>query len=133
MLTLAEIRRNRMLASSIDWAMTPEKAVELYLEWGIGWIEDKDVDFVASGSDESYYFAIYDWETKPPLVTLIHRTVEGAEEIAKIEVPKELFDASCKEDGIKPGGAVHRLNRALKYWLNVRIEGPPVEFFGTEH
>ena len=130
MLTLTEIRQNRKLANSIDWAMTPEKAVEMYLEWGTGWIRGND--FVSSSSDESYYFVIYDWEAEPALVTLLHRTVEGAEELAKIEVPKELFEAACKEDGMRPGGTVHRLNRALQDWLNVRIDGPPIEFFGRE-
>ncbi|CAK8721999.1 Phage protein [Candidatus Electrothrix laxa] len=131
MLSLAELRKNRTLVNSIDWAMTPEKAVEMYLEWGTGWIRGND--FVSSADDESYYFVIFDWEIKPPVVTLIHRTLEGAEELAKIEVPKELFDAACKEDGIKPGGGtVHRLNRSLQDWLNVRIEGPPVEFFKME-
>jgi hypothetical protein len=130
MLNLAELRKNRTLVNSIDWAMTPEKAVEMYLEWGTGWIRGND--FVSSADDESYYFVIFDWETEPPVVTLIHRTLEGAEELAKIEVPKKLFDAACKEDGIKPGGTVHRLNRNLQDWLNARIEGPPVEFFNTE-
>ncbi|MCI5159764.1 MAG: hypothetical protein D3906_15315 [Candidatus Electrothrix sp. AUS1_2] len=130
MLSLAELRKNRTLVNSIDWAMTPEKAVEMYLEWGTGWIRGND--FVSSSDDESFYFVIYDWETEPPRVTLIHRTLDGAEELAKIEVPKELFEASCKEDGKRPGGTVHRLNRSLKDWLNERIEGPPVEFFRTE-
>jgi hypothetical protein len=130
MLNLTELRKNRALVNSIDWAMTPEKAVEMYLEWGTGWIRGND--FVASSDDESYYFVIYDWETEPPLVTLLHRTLEGAEELAKVEVPKELFDAACKEDGKRPGGTVRRLNRGLQDWLNSRIEGPPVEFFKTE-
>ena len=130
MLSLAELRKNRTLVNNIDWAMTPEKAVEMFLEWGTGWIRGND--FVSSSDDESFYFVIYDWETEPPRVTLLHRTLEGAEELAKIEVPKELFEASCKEDGKRPGGTVHRLNRSLKDWLNERIEGPPVEFFGTE-
>ena len=130
MLSLAELRKNRTLVNSIDWAMTPEKAVEMFLEWGTGWIRGND--FVSSSDDESFYFVIYDWETEPPRVTLLHRTLEGAEELAKIEVPKELFEASCKEDGKRPGGTVHRLSRSLKDWLNERIEGPPVEFFGTE-
>ncbi len=130
MLTLAELRKNRTLVNSIDWAMTPEKAVEMYLEWGTGWIRGND--FVSSADDESYYFVIFDWETEPPVVTLIHRTLEGADELAKIEVPKELFDAACKEDGKRPGGTVHRLNRSLQDWLNTRIEGPPVEFFNME-
>ena len=130
MLSLTELRKNRTLVNNIDWAMTPEKAVEMYLEWGTGWIRGND--FVSSSDDESYYFVIYDWETEPPLVTLLHRTLDGAEELAKIEVPKELFEAACKEDGKRPGGTVHRLNRNLQDWLNVRIEGPPVEFFSME-
>lgn len=130
MLNLTELRKNRVLVNNIDWAMTPEKAVEMYLEWGTGWIRGND--FVSSSDDESYYFVIYDWETEPPLVTLIHRTLEGAEELAKVEVPKELFDAACKEDGKRPGGTVRRLNRSLQDWLNSRIEGPPVEFFNME-
>ena len=130
MLSLTELRKNRTLVNSIDWAMTPEKAIEMYLEWGTGWIRGND--FVSSSDDESYYFVIYDWETEPPLVTLLHRTLDGAEELAKIEVPKELFDAACKEDGKRPGGTVHRLNRSLQEWLNARIEGPPVEFFSME-
>lgn len=130
MLSLTELRKNRTLVNSIDWAMTPEKAVEMYLEWGTGWIRGND--FVSSSDDETYYFVIYDWETEPPLVTLVHRTLDGAEELAKIEVPKELFDAACKEDGKRPGGTVHRLNRGLQDWLNSRIQGPPVEFFSLE-
>jgi hypothetical protein len=130
MLSLSELRKNRTLVNSIDWAMTPEKAVEMFLEWGTGWVRGND--FVSSSDDESFYFVIFDWETEPPRVTLLHRTLEGAEELAKIEVPKDLFDAACEEDGRRPGGTVHRLNRSLKDWLNERIEGPPVEFFRTE-
>ena len=130
MLSLKELRKNRTLVNNIDWAMTPEKAIEMYLEWGTGWVRGND--FVSSSDDESYYFVIYDWESEPALVTLLHRTLEGAEELAKIEVPKELFEAACKEDGKRPGGTVHRLNKSLKEWVNEQIDGPPVEFFGIE-
>ena len=43
------------------------------------------------------------------------------------------FGASCREDGMRPGGTVHRLNRKLKEWVNGLIDGPPVEFFNMEH
>jgi hypothetical protein len=33
MMTLEDIRNNRALVNSIDWSMTPEEAVTLYLEW----------------------------------------------------------------------------------------------------
>lgn len=129
MLSVNQLQQDRALVNSIDWAMTPEKAVEMYLEWGTGWIRGND--FVSSADDESYYFVIFDWETDPPLVTLLHRTVEGAEELAKIEVPKDLFEASCKEDGVRPGGTVHRLNRNLQEWVNSLIKGPELDYFST--
>ena len=130
MLSVSQLQQDRALVNSIDWAMTPEKAVEMYLEWGTGWIRGND--FVSSADDESYYFVIFDWENDPPLVTLLHRTVEEVEELAKIEVPKELFDASCKEDGKRPGGTVHRLNRNLQEWVNSLIKGPEIDYFPAE-
>lgn len=131
MLSVSQLQKDRKLVNSIDWAMTPEKAVEMYLEWGTGWIRGND--FVSSADDESFYFVIFDWETEPPVVTLLHRTLEGADELAKIEVPKELFDASCKEGGMRPGGTVHTLNRKLKEWVNGLIRGPEIDYFNTEH
>ncbi len=131
MLNVNELQKDRNLVNNIDWAMTPEKAVEMYLEWGSGWTRGND--FVASAHDESFYFVLFDWETEPPVVTLVHRTLGGAEELAKVEVPQELFDASCAEAGNKPGGAVHPLNRKLKEWVNEIIQGPPIEFFTMTH
>mgnify|MGYP006991978383 CR=1 FL=1 len=33
---LEQLKRNREIVDRIDWEMTPEKAVETYLEWGTG-------------------------------------------------------------------------------------------------
>ncbi len=124
MLTLNQLKSNRDLVNQIDWDMTPEKAVEMYLEWGTGWIRGND--FVASDHDESLYFVIFDWES--PLITLIKRTVGGAEELAKIPVPEKLFLDAWEEDGKKPGGTVHRINTNLKLYLEKLLHGPPVNF-----
>lgn len=124
MLTLEDLKMDKSLINKIDWEMTPEKAVEMYLEWGTGWIRGND--FVASASDESYYFVLFDWEM--PLVTLIKRTVEGAEELAKIAVPQEMFESAWREDGVRPGGTVHRLNNELKKYLEKILHGPPVDY-----
>lgn len=124
MLTLEQLRTDRLLINKIDWEMTPEKAVEMYLEWGTGWIRGND--FVASANDESYYFVLFDWEE--PLVTLIKRTVDGAEELAKVPVPKELFQKAWKDDGIRPGGSVHKLNRDLQKYLEKILHGPPLDY-----
>ena len=34
MLTLEELKKDRSLINNIDWEMTPELAVRVYLEWG---------------------------------------------------------------------------------------------------
>lgn len=34
MMTLEDIRNDFDLLNNIDWKMTPEEAVRLYLEWG---------------------------------------------------------------------------------------------------
>ena len=126
MLNMQELKENRELVNKVDWNMTPEKAVEMYLEWGTGWIRGND--FVSSSNDESIYFVLFDWENDPAFATLIRRTVAGAEEIAHIEVPRDLFDAACREDGKRPGGTVHPLNKALKEWVNAAINGPPIDY-----
>jgi hypothetical protein len=125
MMNLDEIRHNRQLVNTIDWNMTPVKAVEMYLEWGSGW--GRGNDFVSSPNDESVYFVIYDWD-KNPCATLIRRTMKGAQELAKIPVPGDLFETSCQEDGWSPGGTVHPPSEALKKWLCEKIGGPPLDW-----
>jgi len=115
MMNVEDLKKNRTLLNEIDWDMTPEKAIEMYLEWGTGWIRGHD--FVSSADQESVYFVLYDWENEPSRVTLVRRSVEGAEEIAKVEVPDALFIEAYKEDGYRPGVGVHPLNAPLKEWV----------------
>ena len=131
MLSLNELKNDHELLNQIDWSMTPEKAVEMYLEWGTGWVRGND--FVSSANDEAVYFVLFDWENEPPLATLIKRTVAGAEEMAKIEVPRDLFDQACREDGKVPGGTVHPLNLVLKEWVHELVGGPPIDFSRQGH
>ncbi len=124
MMNLDELQRQRKIISEIDWDMTPERAVSMYLEWGTGWKDNRDV--VSSADDESIYFVVYDWE-KDPGATLIRRTLQGAEEIARVPVPRKMFEDSWREDGRRPGGTVHPPNRALKEWLSQHLGGPPID------
>ena len=124
MLNTKELKKDRNLVNKIDWDMTPEKAIEMYLEWGTGWVRGHD--FVSSPGQESVYFVIYDWET--PQATLLRRTVEEAVEIAKVAVPEDLFLQASKEDGYRPGVGVHRINQPLKEWLCRAIDGPPLDY-----
>ncbi len=121
---LQELKQRRDIIDKIDWDMTPEKAVDMYLEWGAGWTRGND--FVRSGEDESYYFVIYDWES-PPQVTLLRRDSKEVEELAKIPVDKELFFKSIEEGGKKAGVGVYNPTKELKKWLSKVLSGPPVE------
>lgn len=110
---LEALKEHRDIIDQIDWSMTPEKAVETYLEWGTGWAR-KD-DFVRYPDQESYYFVIYDWED-PLRLTLLKRNSQEAIEIAKISAPSELIVKSIKEAGTKPGVGVCALNDELIEW-----------------
>ena len=125
MLNLSELRQDRKLVNKIDWTMSQEKAIEMYLEWGTGWVRGND--FVSYMGQESIYFVIYDWEN-PPQVTLLKRTTKEVEELAKVPVPEDLFRKALAEDGYKPGVGVHSLSRELKEWLSRQLDGPPVDY-----
>lgn len=114
MLNLEELKEQRDLVAQLDWEMTPETAVETYLEWGTGWAR-KD-SYVRTADQESYYFVIYDWE-KPIQVTLVRQDTQGRDEIAKIEAPADLIEKAIQEAGRKPGVGVYAVNDDLKAWL----------------
>jgi hypothetical protein len=111
---LEQLKAERTILDRIDWEMTPEKAVETYLEWGTGW--SRKGDAVQYASHESLYFVIYAWE-EPPQVTLIRRNVREAEEMAKIPVPADMVQRAVDEAGRKPGVGVYALSEELKHLL----------------
>ena len=53
MIALADIKNNFELVNNIDWEMTPEEAVTLYLEWGNNWSHGKMVR-----SKETYHITL---------------------------------------------------------------------------
>ncbi len=124
MMNVDQLRQERSIVNRIDWTMTPEKAVDMYLEWGAGWTRGND--FARSGDEESIYFVIYDWED-PPQVTLLRRSSKEVEELAKIEVPADLVRASMDEFGHRPGVGVYALNHDLQKWVSNLLDGPPVD------
>jgi hypothetical protein len=118
MYTLEELRGHREIIDRIDWEMTPEKAVETFLEWGTGW--SRKGDSVQYVGQDALYFVIYDWE-EPPQVTLILRSARAAEEIAKVQVPAELIRQAVAEGGRKPGVGVYAITDELKRWLQTAL------------
>jgi hypothetical protein len=116
MLKLSELKTNINLINAIDWNMTPEEAVRLYLEWGNNWARGNYV--IRSKEDVSYYFVVYAWED-PPVIYLIKRNSEEAVELAKIRMPEDLKNRFLREIGDNKG--VYPLEGPVRDWLKSQL------------
>jgi hypothetical protein len=112
MMQIDEIRRNRQLLNDIDWNMTPEEAVRLYLEWGNNWARGNYV--IRSKHDVSHYFVVNTWKGKP-LVYLVRRNSEEAVELAEIQLPAPLEARFLDSVGHNKG--VYALSAEVREWL----------------
>ena len=116
MKTLNELKKDRTLINLIDWDMTPEEAVRLYLEWGNNWARSNYV--IKSKGDITYYFAVNTWKEKP-IIYLICRNSEYAKEVAAIEIPEKLKEMFFSLYGNHKG--VFALEGDLKNWLKKEL------------
>ena len=112
MIGLEDIRRDWELKNLIDWDMTPEEAVTLYLEWGNNWTHGKN--FVKSKKDVSYYFVVNTWDSQPRIY-LIRRNSDEAVELAQFELPAEFEKDVCELKG------VYALEDDVKAWLKKEL------------
>jgi hypothetical protein len=111
MMTLDDIKNNLELVNSIDWDMTPEEAVTLYLEWGNNWAHGK---VVRSKDDVSYYFVVNNWKGEP-IIYLIKRNSEEALELAAFNMPEDIKGSfSDSVSGLK---GVYPVTGKVKKWL----------------
>jgi hypothetical protein len=116
MSALERIKKDNDLINTIDWDMTPEEAVRLYLEWGNNWARGNYV--VRSKNDETTYFVVSTWKTYPK-VYLIRRNSEEALELAELDMPKHVERDFLKENG--PGKGVYAISGAVKKWLQKEL------------
>ena len=116
MKNLKDIQNDRELINAIDWEMTPEEAVRLYLEWGNNWARGNYV--IRSKDDVSHYFVVNTWKEKP-VIYLIRRNSEEAEELARIEMPENVEDDFLKSYGRLKG--VFALEGKVKLWLKEKL------------
>ena len=109
MMQLSELKKNHDLMNSIDWNMTPEEAVRLYLEWGNNWARGDG--FVIRGrSDYTVYFVVNCW-SRPYYIYLIQRNSDEALELARFELPRRFEKPVCELKGI------YALEGDVKEWL----------------
>ena len=113
---IEEIARDQALLNSIDWEMTPEEAVRLYLEWGNNWAHGNYV--IRSKADVCHYFVVNTWKGQP-IIYLIRRNSEAAEELARIEMPQALKERFMRSIGNNKG--VYAVTGEVKNWLQHRL------------
>lgn len=113
---LDQIKNNADLLNSIDWEMTPEEAVRLYLEWGNNWARGNYV--IRSKKDVSYYFVVNTWGGEPKIY-LIRRNSDDAEELAEIQMPEKLKERFMERIGYNKG--VYSIEGEVKNWLKQEL------------
>ena len=118
MMTLEELRDNWKLASVIDWDMTPEDAVTLYLEWGNNPATGRRR--IMSKSDESFYFVVNTWKD-PAIIYFIRRNSEEAVELARIDMPEELRNRFTESVSHLKGVLKQFLSKLFGREVKVRI------------
>lgn len=101
----------------IDWEMTPEDAVMLYLEWGNHPWDGKFTP-VTSKNDYTTYFTVYNWDEKPR-VLLIRRNSEEARELLSIELPQHLAERFKESVGGLKG--TYPVNTEIREWLESQM------------
>jgi len=115
MSVLEKIARDRQLVNAIDWEMTPEEAVRLYLEWGNNWTRGNYV--IRSKNDVAHYFVVNTWNK--PVIYLIRRNSEDAEELAEIQMPKAIERRFMQRVGHHKG--VWAIDHEVRDWLQQEL------------
>jgi len=117
MMQLEDIRNDQDLMNAIDWDMTPEEAVRLYLEWGNNWARGNYV--IRSKDDVTHYFVVNTWKEKP-VIYLIRRNSEEAVELAEIEMPQDLNKLLLESVGHQKG--VYAADGEVRVWLQDQLK-----------
>lgn len=98
----------------IDWEMTPEDAVALYLEWGNTGYGGSYENRVKSKNDYSNYFVVYNWD-EDLKACLVRRNSDGAEDLACLLIPEQVSRSFRKEYGKLKG--VYKVDPEIRSWL----------------
>jgi len=117
MIGLKELQDNLALKNSIDWEMTPEEAVRLYLEWGNNWSRGNYV--IKSRDDVTHYFVLNTWNEEP-VIYLIRRNSEEAVELARIDMPDHLKKRLIESNALSKG--IYSVEGEVKAWLKEQLD-----------
>ena len=113
---LKDLSNNLDLVNAIDWEMTPEDAVTMYLEWGNN--PALGNRSVRSKDDSSTYFVVNTWHR--PVIYLMYRNSEEAVELAQIDIPARLKAKFLDSIGYNKG--VYAIDADMKRWLKKELQ-----------
>ena len=101
----------------IDWNLSPEHAVTMYLEWGNN---DWNAEYppVRSKEDYSVYFVVDTWGEKPVL-RLVRRNSEQAEDLVVLPLPEEFLPGWRAEFSDLRG--IFEPTATIKDWLKSQL------------
>ena len=105
-------------AMPIDWNLSPEDAVTLYLEWGNNNWRGEHLP-VRSREDVALYFVVDTWG-EAPTVRLVRRNSEEAVDLVVLRLPPGLERAFLAEYGDLKG--VFEPTPAIKDWLRQELD-----------
>lgn len=102
---------------NIDWNLSPEHAVTMYLEWGNN---DWHAEYppVRSKEDVSHYFVVDSWQS-PPCIRLVRRNSEKAEDLLVMPMPEAFLEDFHNAHGAWRG--ISEPTPALKNWLKSQL------------
>jgi len=127
MMTLEDIRNDTALLNSIDWSMTPEEAVTLYLEWGNNSAHGRKM--VKSKNDVSHYFVVNTWD-EPPKIYLVRRNSDEAVDLAVIDLPPHLRNRFLET--VARRKSVYALTPEVREWLQKETEKKGQSLTGSD-
>ncbi|MCG8529628.1 MAG: hypothetical protein MI749_03065 [Desulfovibrionales bacterium] len=102
----------------IDWNLSPEHAVTMYLEWGNN---DWRAEYppVRSKADVSTYFVVDTWGERP-VVRLVRRNSEGAKDLIEVPLPPRIANRFLAEYGDLRG--IFEPTPEIKKWLKKELD-----------
>ncbi|MBU2487827.1 MAG: hypothetical protein KKA60_00390 [Proteobacteria bacterium] len=101
----------------IEWDLSPEEAVTLYLEWGNNNWRGAHPP-VRGPEDHSYYFVVDNWEDTPRAI-LLYRNHDRSDELWSMPLPADQARAFRAEFGSLKGVFAPTLE--VRQWLQEEI------------